>query len=149
MTKSECAAELNGKTISQINELTERFLLDMVQEGLMCCYCPDDKNFTVIGAHSERIKFAWDIPANANIIVYVDTAGKIGFVRDREMIEDEFITKRNNPEGKLIEIKWGQTSTGRQGFIFRSANAVPVLIEDEQNSSLGIVFSKADINKYP
>jgi hypothetical protein len=146
MTKSECAAELNGKNFSQINELTERFLLNMVEEGLMFCYCPDDKNFNVIGAHSESIMFAWDTPAHTNIIVYTDSQGRIGFVRDREMIEDEFITKRDNPNGKLIEISWGQTSPGRQGFIFSSTNAIPVLIENELNSCIGIVFSKADIN---
>lgn len=146
MTKATCAAELYDKTFSQINELTERFLLDMLEAGLIFCFCPDDKNFHTIGAHTEEILFAWDKPANANIIACYDSDGTLHFMKDREMINDEIAINDNNPGGLFIEIKWGQTSPGRQGFIFNAGKeAIPIIVEDEQDSCVGVLFSTADI----
>jgi hypothetical protein len=148
MTKQECAAEINGKTFSQVNELTEKFLTDMIKAELFLCFCPDDKHFHVIGAGTDVIKIAWDNPANANIIAYFDQEvhGALLFRRDREFVDDNFITLRDAPTGRLIAIKWGQTTPGRQGYTFTvSVDAIPVVIENDQNSCIGLVFTKDDL----
>lgn len=148
MTKQECAAEINGKTFSQVNELTEKFLTDMIDAELFLCFCPDDKHFHVIGAQTDVIKIAWDTPANTDIIAYFDPEVNraLLFRRDREFVEDDFITPRDAPPGRLIAIKWGQTTPGRQGYIFTvDGDAIPVVIENDHNSCIGLVFTKKDL----